>query len=736
GIGLMHNLRFFSAEVRTDIQVEVKDKKIYYNGDVNARDFSKDTVHERIYEEDRSPGYKKSYFQTLLKMFPSHSGNISIETEKTNSFYMFLKGIGSEEKVNQILASLLLLSEGINVLLTIESAEEGKKELVLASYKDKSLLFKIKLKEFQYKDIMRDEVGVFDVYGPTENEAVEVIEFFIKNRRNSYKQQNTWAEPTDFNEYSKGKFMYSTGFLIQTYIYEYFNDPEDMIDFIRTVHDMLMEHMDIDTDLEDSSSDGSEPRENVVQNVYYTENSGRFSYATPILNRCIETVMCTKEIIQNSFIGKRWKPVSGYISAILKVNQKILCKNVYKKYFMDFRRYSEIRKYFLGVESLQPVLNQHKKILFQSTKQIRIAESTQQFKRKEFTHIPISKAIYINPVRHKDIIIFESNPNYAETVILFLFCLVAYNPNNQIFDISHLLKALKDLKWFFQKYRNMFSEITQEIENDWNKVVADIDADLITYTQENRNNLENHLLNILAVVAKLAGVYERDMLRLEIFSIKLSYNNPKEDENTILEIGEYMRSLFADLSNGSIHARIKHANIVRNIIKVEDVVEVKCSVFCTLLIYLNDKERIRPIEIRIGVNTAEFGIENIRDSCVDEKSKKKNEDIIASEENKIGQPKLFLDCIYLNYIKAAKICNDEARTLQLMKFLSENRVDIERSDFININPILMDGKIEPQGFSLSYIDALSDCFIKLNLPETHNMFRVISKILKSAKRLR
>ncbi|KAI5163304.1 hypothetical protein NEAUS03_2279, partial [Nematocida ausubeli] len=206
--------------------------------------------------------------------------------------------------------------------------------------------------------------------------------------------------------------------------------------------------------------------------------------------------------------------------------------------------------------------------------------------------------------------------------------------------------------------------------------------------------------------------------------------------NTILEIEEYMRSLFADLSNDSIHASIKYAGIDREIIKVQNADKVKCNVFGILLIYLNDKERIRPIEIRIGMKTAEFVIENIRDSCVDEESKKKNEDIIASEENKIGQPKLFLDCIYLNYIKAAKICNDEARTLQLMNFLSENRADIERSNFININPILMDGKIEPQGFALSYIDALSDCFIELNLPETHNLFRVISKILKSAKRLR
>ncbi|KAI5163152.1 hypothetical protein NEAUS03_2217, partial [Nematocida ausubeli] len=484
GIGLMHNLRFFAAEVRTDIQVEVKDKKIHYTRDVNARDFSKDTVHERIYEEDKSPGYKKSYFQTLLKMFPSHSGNISIETEKANSFYMFLKGIGSEEKVNQILASLLLLSEGIHVLLTIKSAEGGENELVFASCKDKSVLFKINLKEFQYKDIMRDTVGVFDVYEPIENEAVEVIEFFIKNRHNSYKQQNMWAEPTDFNEYSKGKFMYSTGFLIQTYIYEYFNDIENMVDFIRTVHDMLMEHMGIDIYLEDSSSDESEQRENVAQNVYYIENSERFAYVTSILNRCIETIMYTKEIIPSSFIGKKWKTVSGYISAILKVNQRILCKNVYKKYFMDFRKYSEIRKYFLGVKNLQPVLNQHKKIPFQSTKQLRIAESTEQFKKKGLALIPCSKAIYINPVRHRDII-FESNPNYVETAILFIFCLVAYNPNNQIYDISHLLKASKDLKWFFQKYRNMFSEITQEIANDWNKVVADLDADLL-YTQENR----------------------------------------------------------------------------------------------------------------------------------------------------------------------------------------------------------------------------------------------------------
>ncbi|KAI5160804.1 hypothetical protein NEAUS03_1341 [Nematocida ausubeli] len=62
----------------------------------------------------------------MIKMFPSAAGSLSIEYGRSDAFTEFLRAEPTRKHAVQILAALLLLSEGIDISITLQSDQHQK----------------------------------------------------------------------------------------------------------------------------------------------------------------------------------------------------------------------------------------------------------------------------------------------------------------------------------------------------------------------------------------------------------------------------------------------------------------------------------------------------------------------------------------------------------------------------------------------------------------------------------
>ncbi|KAI5138817.1 hypothetical protein NEAUS06_2546, partial [Nematocida ausubeli] len=124
-IGLIHSKRFFSPEIKIEHSITVKASDDEYPIYTYTRDHRQDRVHLILPYEGVLLKYKRAYFTTLLELFPSIHGYISIWSDREDSFFSFINRIDVEEYKYKILASLFLLAEGVDVPLEINKSENG-----------------------------------------------------------------------------------------------------------------------------------------------------------------------------------------------------------------------------------------------------------------------------------------------------------------------------------------------------------------------------------------------------------------------------------------------------------------------------------------------------------------------------------------------------------------------------------------------------------------------------------
>ncbi|KAI5161102.1 hypothetical protein NEAUS03_1504 [Nematocida ausubeli] len=145
-IGFMYNKRFLSPEIKIEYSVKVEQTDYEDPIYTYTRDYSLDRVrddNDLPYEGDLLK-YKKEYFTTLLEMFPSMHGYVSIWSDKTDSFYAFINSADVKEHKHQILASLFLLSRGVNVSLEIYKSQ-NQTELVLRTADKRNEHFRVSM---------------------------------------------------------------------------------------------------------------------------------------------------------------------------------------------------------------------------------------------------------------------------------------------------------------------------------------------------------------------------------------------------------------------------------------------------------------------------------------------------------------------------------------------------------------------------------------------------------------
>ncbi|KAI5166433.1 hypothetical protein NEIRO03_0851 [Nematocida sp. AWRm78] len=251
---LMYSMRFLSPAM--DINYILSSTGAPPNGLVPSfnRYFNKDKAYriknsnkkrkyrmELLSEEEKDQLYISDYHQTLIYLFPSSVGDLSIYTNRNNSFIKFLLSEHVFEHRINILASLFLLAEGVDVPLKIEGTGSEQK-LVLKKISTGENIFSLSV--YVMCNISQPS-GIVKPTKVKQREAINVINFFIDNKTNpAIREGGKYQEPKTYEEFKTGKFLKNARWLIQYYIFEYLDSTGSIIELAKTVYSMLKESIE------------------------------------------------------------------------------------------------------------------------------------------------------------------------------------------------------------------------------------------------------------------------------------------------------------------------------------------------------------------------------------------------------------------------------------------------------------------------------------------------------------
>ncbi|EIJ88087.1 hypothetical protein NEQG_01531 [Nematocida parisii ERTm3] len=248
---LMHSMRFLSPGM--DINYILSTVGTFPNDLVPSfsRYFNKDKAYkikhlikkkkykmESLSEEEKDQLYVSDYHQTLVYLFPSTFGDLSIYTNRNNSFMRFIQSKHVLVHRINILASLFLLAEGVDVPLKIEGTR-SEKVLVLKKIGTKEDMFSLSMIDMCN---IKQPSGIVKPIEVKQREAVSVINFFIENKTNpDIREGGKYAEPRTHEDFKTGKFLKNARWLIQYYIFEYLGSESSIIELAKAVYSMLKE---------------------------------------------------------------------------------------------------------------------------------------------------------------------------------------------------------------------------------------------------------------------------------------------------------------------------------------------------------------------------------------------------------------------------------------------------------------------------------------------------------------
>ncbi|KAI5151276.1 hypothetical protein NEAUS05_2455 [Nematocida ausubeli] len=238
--GYMYNKRFYSPEIDTDYTLS---KKGLSSKNKQEYNFTRKPVNDRVYKDiaTQTPNgeYLSSYHAQLIKMFPSVDRDLSIEAGRSNALTNFLRADHVKKDTKYILAALLLLSEGVDLKISIDRT--GKKNnLVIKSKTCKEKVFLDVEMHMEGTDPVTKKYKE-DIY---QSEAAGVVKFYMQCRDNPLlKKGGKFAMPSTREEFESGLFLNNAAFLIQTYIYEFIDTAESYKDFVNAVHELMVDQV-------------------------------------------------------------------------------------------------------------------------------------------------------------------------------------------------------------------------------------------------------------------------------------------------------------------------------------------------------------------------------------------------------------------------------------------------------------------------------------------------------------
>ncbi|KAI5163072.1 hypothetical protein NEAUS03_2189, partial [Nematocida ausubeli] len=227
----MYNKRFFSPQIDTKYSVE---EYIYNSGMksfyIRTREEQKDKAYKAQKEQatNKMDEYDEKYHNHMIELFPSPTGDITIETRSNQSFVQFLRAKTTEEYSLQILAMLLLFSEGVDIPIDVNN----KKLKVYETDKKDKIYFEVDMK-ISWLNRETNETKGYE-----QKKVRKIISFFQENATNN-EVLSLMKDKCSLEEVATGKFLDSPKFLIQSYIFGFIDTAQRATEFIQTVHTMI-----------------------------------------------------------------------------------------------------------------------------------------------------------------------------------------------------------------------------------------------------------------------------------------------------------------------------------------------------------------------------------------------------------------------------------------------------------------------------------------------------------------
>ncbi|EHY66363.1 hypothetical protein NERG_00002 [Nematocida ausubeli] len=223
----MYNKRFFAPQIKTEYSLEENEgipdiDQVYL--------YTRKEQKDKAYKEqptNKTDTYTEKYHNHLIELFPSPTGDITIETRGNQSFVQFLRAETTEKHALQILAMLLLFSEGVDIPIEVTNS------LLKVYEKDKKneIYFTVPM-EIPWLNLVEDKVQTFQ-----QKKVRQMISFFQKNATN-HEVLSIMEDKCTKEEIMSGKFLDSPKFLIQSYIFGFIDSAERATEFIQAVHIM------------------------------------------------------------------------------------------------------------------------------------------------------------------------------------------------------------------------------------------------------------------------------------------------------------------------------------------------------------------------------------------------------------------------------------------------------------------------------------------------------------------
>ncbi|EHY65297.1 hypothetical protein NERG_01743, partial [Nematocida ausubeli] len=430
-IGLIHSKRFFSPEIKIEHSITIKASDDEYPIYTYTRDHRQDRVHLILPYEGVLLKYKRAYFNTLLELFPSIHGYVSIWSDRGDSFFSFINSTYVEEHKHKILASLFLLAEGVDVPLAVNESES--RTVLVLKKADEGEYFRLNMNVLVKTGKNAESLDMFKRV--LQKKAIDVVNFFIENRESKvFTEEKACSNLFYCKEHRQVEFVNSPAFLIQTYIRNCLESTEKVILFRETVRGMLSEYM--------GQEEASPKKEQRKQ----------------------ELAAQAKDMFSRYFIlGKQISNDPNYTNVIHPTKETIY------KYYVNL---STDLLYLKPVADVVPVPMKMNSLLSLCLRTVGLC-------------LPAGAnsidGVILEPI--------EGFTDYGETVLLGLFCAIAYDCEKHMYTIDHIKSASKELKRFFQKHENIYGGVSKEVHDEWNKVVGGLANKNIQYMRPDRNQL-------------------------------------------------------------------------------------------------------------------------------------------------------------------------------------------------------------------------------------------------------
>ncbi|KAI5152485.1 hypothetical protein NEAUS05_2731, partial [Nematocida ausubeli] len=273
-----------------------------------------------------------------------------------------------------------------------------------------------------------------------------VVSFFIQNRENRvFTEKKVCSSFFYCKEHTRVEFVNSPAFLIQTYIRHCLESTKEVVLFRKIVHDLLSEYME-------------------QEEVYLEDKQRKQDLAAQ-----------AKDMFSRYFIlGKQISNDPNYTNVIHPSKRTIYTHYVGR--LIDLL-------YLEPVADVVPVPMKMNSLLPLCLEAMGLC-------------LPAGAntidGVILEPIK--------GFTDYGETVLLGLFCAIAYDYEKHMYTIDHIKSASKELKSFFRKHKYMYGEVTKEMHDEWNKVVGGLANKNIQYMRPDRNQLVPGMINMMHVI--------------------------------------------------------------------------------------------------------------------------------------------------------------------------------------------------------------------------------------------